>query len=145
MPTTTASTLGPSEPSPVPLRPIHDDQEYEQALREVERLWDAPAGSPDDERLQVLVLLIEAYERDHVPIPPPAPIDATRFRMEQRNLTASDLASLLGVSSRRVRDILDRGRPLTLPMIRLLAERLGVSADVLIQQPAGFTHHSPRS
>jgi HTH-type transcriptional regulator/antitoxin HigA len=97
----------------VPLRPIHDDAEYEQALREVERLWDAPKGSPEDERVQVLVLIIEAYEREHAPIPPPTPIDAIRFRMEQLNLTASDLASLLGVSRRRMRDILDRGRPLT--------------------------------
>jgi HTH-type transcriptional regulator/antitoxin HigA len=127
----------------VPLRPIHDDAEYEQALREVERLWDAPKGSPEDERVQVLVLIIEAYEREHAPIPPPTPIDAIRFRMEQLNLTASDLASLLGVSRRRMRDILDRGRPLTLPMIRLLVERLGISADVLIQQPASVTAHPP--
>jgi HTH-type transcriptional regulator/antitoxin HigA len=135
MPTTTASTPGPSEPS-VPLHPIHDDEEYEHALREVERLWDAPPGSPEDDRLQVLVLLISAYEQEHIPIPPPEPVDAIRFRMEQRNLTAADLASLLGVSRRRVLAML-RGAPLTLSMIRLLVERLDISAEVLVRQPAG--------
>jgi HTH-type transcriptional regulator/antitoxin HigA len=83
----------------------------------------------------VLVLLINAFEQQNIPIPPPDPVDAIRFRMEQSNLTAADLASLLGVSRRRVLAIL-RGGPLTLPMIRLLVERLGISAEVLIHQPA---------
>ncbi|MGH2583661.1 MAG: helix-turn-helix domain-containing protein, partial [Dehalococcoidia bacterium] len=131
---TTASTPRPSDPPP--LRPLHDETDYEWALREVERLWDAPAGSPEDERLQVLVLLIDAYEREHHPIDPPDPVDAIRFRMEQRNLAADDVAALLGVSRQRVQAML-RGRPLTLPMIRLLVERLGISADVLVRDPTG--------
>jgi HTH-type transcriptional regulator/antitoxin HigA len=135
MPNTTASTPNPSEPALAQLRPLRTTEDHEQALLEVERLWAAPAGSPEDDRLQVLVLLIEAYERDRFPILPPDPVDAIRFRMEQGNLGTSDLASLLGVSRRRVRDLL-HGRPLTLPMVRLLVERLGISADVLIRRPA---------
>src|SRR5215212_11862453 len=100
MPNTIASTSLPSEPDPIPSRPIRDHREYDQALRDVERLWEAPAGSPEDGRLQVLVLRIEAYERDHFPAPPPDPVEAIRFRMEQANLTTADLASLLGVSKR---------------------------------------------
>jgi HTH-type transcriptional regulator/antitoxin HigA len=139
----TASTPGQSERGPVPLRPIRDDGDYERALREVERLWDAPPGSPEDDRLQVLVLLIEAYERDHIPIPPPSPADAIRFRMEQSNLTASDLALLLGVSQRRIQRIL-RGQPLSLPLIRLLVERLGLPADVLIREHTGTMTNGSR-
>lgn len=144
MPSTTGSTRGASDTTPVPLRPILDDAAYEQALREVERLWDAAAGSPEDDQLQVLVLLIEAYERDHAPIPPPDPIDAIRFRMEQRNLTAADLAALLGVEERRVRGIL-QGRPLSLQMVRLLADHLGIPADVLIRRPPGAARQRARS
>lgn len=135
MQSTTASTPGPSSPAPAQLRPLRDEVGYEQALREVEHLWDAPTGSPEDDRLQVLVLLIEAYEREHHPIDPPDPVDAIRFRMEQHNLTTADLASLLGVSRRRVSAVL-RGEPLTLPIIRLLVDRLGISADLLIRGPA---------
>jgi HTH-type transcriptional regulator/antitoxin HigA len=79
-----------------------------------------------------LVLLVAAYERDHHPIPPPDPANAIRFRMEQHGLDAHGLAALLGISRRRVLAML-RGRPLTLPLIRLLVERLGVSADVLVR------------
>jgi HTH-type transcriptional regulator/antitoxin HigA len=136
MQNTTASTPGPSDPAPVALRPLHDETDHDWALHEIERLWDAPPGSPEDDQLQVLVLLVEAYEREHHPIDPPNPVDAIRFRMEQRNLTAADLASLLGVSRRRVLAML-RGAPLTLPMIRLLVERLGIAADVLVRDPAG--------
>lgn len=136
MPSTTASTPKPSDASLPPLRPLHDEGDYELALGEVDGLWDAPAGSPEDDRLQVLVLLIEAYEREHHPIAPPDPVDAIRFRMEQQNLSADDLAALLGISRRRVLAIL-RGQRLTLPLIRLLVERLDISADVLVRNPAG--------
>jgi HTH-type transcriptional regulator / antitoxin HigA len=132
----TASTARASEASGMQLRPLRDEADHEWALREVERLWDASAGSAEDDRLQVLVLLIEAYEREHHPIDPPDPANAIRFRMEQSNLTLGDLAALLGVSRRRVLAVL-RGAPLTLPMIRLLVERLGVSADVLVRHRAG--------
>ncbi len=144
MQNTTTSTPGSSEPAPLHLRPIHDGRDYDEALREIERLWDAPVGSSEDDRLQVLVLLVEAYERDHFPVLPPNPIDAIRFRMEQANLTTADLASLLGVSTRRVLNIF-RGRPLTLPMIRLLVERLGISADVLIRRQAGIAQRDSRT
>lgn len=132
----TASTLGPSDSTLSPLRPLRDDADYDRALREIEHLWNAPAGSPDDDRLQVLVLLVEAYEREHYPIDPPDPLDAIRFRMEQRNLSADDLAALLGVSRRRILATL-RGERLTLPLIRLMVERLGISADVLVRDPPG--------
>ncbi len=121
---------------PLPLRPLRDETDYERALREVGRLWDAPSDSPEDDRLQVLVLLVEAYERDHQPIPPPGPTDAIRFRMEQRGLDVDGLAAVLGVSRRRTQAVL-RGRPLTLPLIRLFVERLGISADVLIREVTG--------
>lgn len=80
-------------------------------------------------------MLIEAYEREHHSIDPPDPADAIRFRMEQSDLTAADLASLLGVSRRRALAVL-RGESMTLPMIRLLVERLGISADVLVRGSA---------
>lgn len=144
MPATTALTPEPFEPSPLPLRPLRDDAGYQQARREVGRLWDAQPASPDGDRLQLLVLLIEAYEAEHVPIPPPDPAEAIRFRMEQSNLTVDDLASRLGISRRRVRGML-HGRPLTLALIRLLVERLGISADVLIRRPADAGETAIRS
>jgi HTH-type transcriptional regulator/antitoxin HigA len=53
------------------VRPIHSKRDYEAALKEVERLWGAKAGTRDGDRLDVLATLIDAYEAEHDPIDPP--------------------------------------------------------------------------
>ncbi len=114
------------------LKPIHTKKDYQAALAEAERLWDAPAKSPKADRLGVLVMLIEDYERQHYPIPDPDPIDFLIHVMENRGLTRKDLEPYIGPRG-RVSDILNRTRPLTLGMIRLLADGLKLPAEVLIQ------------
>lgn len=114
------------------LRPIRSRREHEAALREAEALWDAPEGSADADRLEVLTLLIEAYERVHFPIAAPDPIDFLQHVMEARELTRKDLEPYIG-SRARVAEVLNRVRPLTLEMIRKLADGMQLPADVLIR------------
>ncbi len=111
---------------------IRTRKEYHVALAEVDRLWDAPANSPDGDKLDVLALLIEQYERAHFPIADPDPIDFLAHVMEARGLTRKDLEPYIGPRG-RVSDILNRVRPLTLDMIRTLAEGLNLPAEVLIR------------
>lgn len=115
------------------VRPIHNEDDYEAALAEVDSLMDAAPGTPEGERLDVLVTLIEAYEARHWAIDAPDPIEAIRVRMEQKNLRQRDLIPMIG-SRGRVSEVLNRKRPLTLPMIRRLSKGLGIRADVLIQE-----------
>ena len=114
------------------LRPIRSKREHQAALKEAETLWDAPAASPEADRLEVLTLLIEAYEREHFSIPDPDPIDFLQHVMEARELTRKDLEPYIG-SRARVAEVLNRVRPLTLDMIRKLADGLELPADVLIR------------
>lgn len=114
------------------LRPIRSKREHQSALREIEALWDARAGSADADRLEVLVLLVEAYEQKHFPIEAPNPIDFLQHVMEARGLTRKDLERYIG-SRARVAEVLNRVRPLTLEMIRRLASGLKLPADVLIR------------
>jgi HTH-type transcriptional regulator/antitoxin HigA len=114
------------------LRPIRTKREHQGALAEVEALWNAAHGSPAADRLEVLVLLIEAYEREHYPIADPDPIDFLRHVIEARNLSRKDLEPFIG-SRARVAEVLNRVRPLTLEMIRRLAAGLNIPADVLIR------------
>lgn len=113
------------------IHPIRNARDHARALRQIEKLWGARAGSPDAEKLEVLVTLVDAYEAKHHHIDPPDPIEAIRFRMEQEGLTRADLEKLIG-SRARVSEILNRRRPLTVTMIRSLRDALGISADVLI-------------
>jgi len=114
------------------LRPIRTKREYQAALKEVEALWDAREGSIDADRLEVLVLVVEAYEQKHFPIEAPHPIDFLLHVMEARGLTRKDLERYIG-SRARVAEVLNRVRPLTLEMIRRLAAGLKLPADVLIR------------
>jgi len=114
------------------LKPIRTPKDYKAALIEAERLWDAPRKSPEADRLDVLTLLIEDYERRHFPIPDPDPIDFLNNVMEARGLNRKDMETYIGPRG-RVSDILNRVRPLSLDMIRRLAEGLELPAEVLIQ------------
>lgn len=115
------------------IRPIRTKSEYEQALRAASAFFDTEPepGTPDGDRFELLLLVIDAYEAANCPIAPPDPIDAIKFRMAQQGLSAADLVPMIGKVN-RVYEILNRKRALTLPMIQRLHAGLGISADVLI-------------
>jgi len=114
------------------IRPIKTEADYQAALEEIERLFDAAPDTPEGDRLEVLVTLVEAYEEKHYTIPLPDPIEAIQYYMESRGLTRRDLESYIG-SRGRVSEILNRKRPLSIEMIRRLHAGLGIPAEVLIQ------------
>jgi HTH-type transcriptional regulator / antitoxin HigA len=116
------------------IRPVKSEEDYRAALREIELLMRAEAGSPEGERLEILVTLVEAYERQHFPLDLPDPVEAIKFVMDQRGLTVKDLEPMIGRSS-RVYEVLSHKRPLTLKMIRKLHVELGIPAESLIKQP----------
>jgi HTH-type transcriptional regulator/antitoxin HigA len=120
------------------IRPIKLESYYEATLKEVERLMSAEAGQPEGDRLDVLVTLVEAYEREHYPMDFPDPVEAIKFRMEQQGLTVDDLVPVIGRKS-RVYEILARKRPLTLRMIERLHETFAIPAESLLK------HNSHRS
>jgi HTH-type transcriptional regulator/antitoxin HigA len=114
------------------IRPIKTRADHRAALKEIERLMNAKAGTPAGDRLEVLATLVERYESRHEPIEPPNPIDALLYYMESRGLARRDLEPYLG-SRARVAEVLNRRRPLTIDMIRRLHAGLGISAEVLIR------------
>lgn len=114
------------------LKPIRTEAEHAEALADIERLWDAPEGSADADRLEVLAMLVEAYEKAHFPIEAPDPISYLEYIMDVRGLTRKDLEPYIGPRG-RVADIMNRTRPLSVTMIRRLCAGLGLPADVLIQ------------
>jgi HTH-type transcriptional regulator/antitoxin HigA len=117
------------------IKPIHSQADYRATLREIETLMSASAGSAEGDRLDVLVTLVEAYERVHFPMDLPDPIEAIKFVMEQRGLTPKDLEPAIGRLN-RVYEVLNRTRPLTLAMIRKLHDSFGIPAESLIKQSA---------
>jgi HTH-type transcriptional regulator / antitoxin HigA len=121
------------------IRPIKTEADYQAALAEIERLFDATPNTPAGDCLDVLTTLVEAYEAQHYSLPAPDPIDALTYHLESRGLSRRDLEPYLG-SRARVAEVLNRKRPLSLDMIRRLHTGLGIAAEILIQPYALATH-----
>ena len=115
------------------IKPIRTEADYKAALKEVAALMESdPAlGTPDGDRLDVLVTLVQAFEARHYAIDLPDPIEAIKFRMEQQDLKPKDLEPMIGRSN-RVYEILNRKRPLTMSMVRKLHTGVRISAKCLI-------------
>ena len=113
------------------IKPIKSERDYQKALKEIEKLWDAKPNTAKGDRLDVLVTLVEAYEQKHYKIDPPDPIEAIKFRMEQLEIKPSDLARILGGRS-RVSEVLNKKRKLTVEMMRSLRKHLAIPAESLL-------------
>jgi HTH-type transcriptional regulator/antitoxin HigA len=114
------------------IKPVRTKADHRAALKEIESLMNARANTPEGERLDILVTLVEAYERKHFPMDMPDPVEAIKFAMEQRGLTVKDLESMIGRTN-RIYEVLNRKRPLTLKMIWRLHMGLGIPAECLIK------------
>jgi HTH-type transcriptional regulator/antitoxin HigA len=113
------------------VRPLHSAEDYESAMARIREIFYAKPGSPESDELDILWTLAEAFEREHYPLPPPDPVGALKFWMDQHDLRQADLIPYLGASS-RVSEILSGKRKLTVEMIRKLHEGLGIPTDCLI-------------
>ena len=114
------------------IKPIRTRADHRAALKAIESLMGAKANTPEGDQLDVLVTLVEAYERRHFAIEAPDAIEAIRFRMDQLGLAPKDLEPMIGRSN-RVYEVLSRKRSLTLAMIRQLHQQLGIPAASLLK------------
>ena len=113
------------------LKVLKTENEYNKALKRLEKIFDSPADTPEGDEADILGLLIEKYEDEHYPIEAPNPIEAIKFRMEQMNMDNKDLAKVIGYKS-RVSEIFNRKRKLNLRMIRNLHEKMKIPYESLL-------------
>jgi len=118
------------------IKPIRSEADYQAALKEIERLMESQPGTPEGDRMDVLVTLVESYEVKHFPIPEPEdPVQVLEYYMESRGLSRADLIAYLG-SKERVSEFFNRKRGLSLEMIRRLHNGLGIPAELMIGKHA---------
>lgn len=128
------------------IKPIRSEADYQAALKEIERLFDSQPGTPQADKMDVLLTLVEAYEVKHFPIPNPGdPVGVLEYYMESRGLNRPDLIPYLG-SKERVSEVLNRKRGLSLEMIRRLHSGLGIPPELLIgrQDQKASNSHPPQ-
>ncbi|WP_441237298.1 helix-turn-helix domain-containing protein [Bradyrhizobium sp. 930_D9_N1_4] len=116
------------------VKPLHNEQDYDWAIREVSRYFEAKplAGTPDGDRFEVLSSLIKEYEDKHFATTHGDPIDVLHFAIESMGRSQTELAALIGRN--RASEILNRVRPLTLEMIRLISKEWSIPIGALTAQ-----------
>jgi HTH-type transcriptional regulator / antitoxin HigA len=118
---------------------LRTEEDYNRALEEIDGLLDAAPDTLESDRLEILTILVEDYEKKNYPInPPDDPVEVIQFYLEKNGLTRRDLEKYIG-SRARVSEILNRKRSLTLPMIQRLRAGLGIPTDLLIPASAPVT------
>lgn len=117
------------------IRPIRNDKDHHAALAKIEKLWGSPTGTPNGDKLDVLVTLVENYEERRWPLNSRRrfdPVDVLRYAIEELGHTQSELAEIIGSRS-RASEILSRRRPLTLEMIQRITASWKIPADLLVR------------
>lgn len=113
------------------LKPIKNQEQYKEYLTIIDSLIDCEEGSPEEETLELVSILVEDYEEKHYHIEAPDPIEAIKIKMEEDGLKKKDLVEYFGSAS-RVSEVLNRKRPLTLEMMRKIHHGMGISAETLL-------------
>lgn len=119
------------------IQPIKTEEDYDLALQTIEQLWEAEDGTPEGDRLDILITLVDAYEQINHPIYPPDPVAAIEFHMDQNELSRADLEKYIG-SRARVSEVMNGKRGLSIEMIRNLHEGLGIPLESLIARPKEY-------
>ena len=115
------------------LKLIKTQEDYQKALKRLDKIFHAKKGTKEQEELEILIMLIQKYEDETVgEFPDPDPIEAIKFKMEQMEMTQKDLAEVVGLKS-RASEILARKRPMSIKIIRKISQALSIPADILIQ------------
>ena len=84
------------------LKPIKTSKQHDKYLARAYELMqlDIKPNTKESDELEVLSILIEAYEKTNYPIEAPSPIEAILFRLDQLGMSKSELSKLLGSRSR---------------------------------------------
>jgi HTH-type transcriptional regulator / antitoxin HigA len=114
------------------LKPIKSEQEYEEALKRLEKIFHAKRNTPEGDILEVLSLLVHEYEEKHHKIEPLSPIEALRYEMEEQGLTQTSLAKRFGMSKSTVSEVLNGKKQMSVRFMKYLHHELGISASVLL-------------
>ncbi|MFN8349551.1 MAG: transcriptional regulator [Spirosomataceae bacterium] len=110
---------------------LKSEKDYDESLRRIDEIFDAAPGTPEGDEAELLLLLIKDYEKRYHPVLPPDPIEAIKLTLDEKGLKAKDLVGVIG-SKGYISQILNRKKPLTAEIMRILNRQLGIPAEILL-------------
>ena len=113
------------------IKPIRTKKDYTDALKRMEVLWGAKAGTPEDDELDILATLIDKYEEIHFPIEAPDAVEAIKYIMEEKGIERKELEKAIGNKS-KISEVLNRKRELSKRMIKSLHDLYDIPYEILM-------------
>lgn len=110
---------------------IRNEREYNAAMKRADQIFDARSNTLAGDELALLLLVIKDYEAKHHAVPVPDPIEVLKLKMRDEGWTNKDLIPLLGSKS-YVSQLLNKRKPLTAEVMRVLHQKLGIPAQILL-------------
>ena len=113
------------------IKPVKTESDHKESLKRIYELMHKELSIEEADEMEILGVLVENYEEEHYPIGPPHPIEAVKFRMEQLGIDENGLAKLIG-NKDIAKELLSGKRKLNLRLMKILHNKLGISADALL-------------
>lgn len=115
-------------------RPIHDEVAYQNTVEIVDALAGHKLNADQEDYLELLSRLVEAYEEENVPaLTKGSAQDRLKYLLSEHGISGESFGELLGVDRSTAYKLLKGARNLTTEHIRVLAKRFKVSADLFIE------------
>ena len=111
---------------------IKTEKEYNNASNRLMEIFHAEQGTPEGDEMELLSVLIKDYDDKHYLLPQLNPLEAIKYKMEERGIKAKDLEPLIG-SKGHVSSILSGRRELTLKIAQKLRDYFQLPADIFLQ------------
>jgi HTH-type transcriptional regulator/antitoxin HigA len=111
---------------------IKSEEDYENALKQLETIFHAKPNTPEGDLLEVISLLIHEYEQKHYKITPLTPLEALKYEMEEQGLSQSSLAKRMGISKSTISEVLSGRKQMSTNFLKFLHNELGIPAHILL-------------
>ncbi len=117
------------------IKPITDENSYKTALARLNAIFGVSEDHPDFNESQILFDLVWCYEqrKNEFKDEDIDPVEFVKVYMENRELKQKDLAKMLGISTARFSEFLNRKTDMTFKLAKKLHEAIGVPAEAILK------------
>lgn len=118
-----------------PPRKIKDKADHANAIEVIDAMAGHSLNRDQEDYLELLSDLVETYENESVDLPKVPVTEVLKELMEERAMTQTRLAEVLGIDNTLVTKILKGEREITVDVARTLARQFNVDASLLLVLP----------
>jgi len=110
---------------------LKSEKDYSKASLRLMEIFHAEPNSPENDELELLLVLVKDYDEKHYQLPELDPLEVIKYKMQEMGVKAKDLEPIIG-SKGHVSAVLSGKRDITLKMAQKLKDFLSLPAEVFL-------------